>query len=731
MADSELRKAAKPGKACLGCYRRKLKCSQEQTGCTNCVKANLPCVFPTADQGVKRKRGPYKKDKPPRERHLEHLVKYLKPQDTSTGAAQSGMDSTTVGDSTLLNGNGKSRINLARVPADKPSASEDLVKDALIALTQTSLDQGPTFDSKDRAESPICMSQAVPACGPLEGLDLTPARFAQYWQLYQARVDPVTKLLHCPTLASAFFSHVSELSTLSPDTQTLICSICFMAVGTCTVKEAEKRFGEPRESLLRRYSTLVESSFADDSGTPSLESLQALVLYMIGIRRKDDATSISALFGLARRLVQHLELNEDPGTSHIPLEAELRRRLWWHLCSVEFRAAEESSVRTKSIKDGSGVRLPGNYSDIDLNITTAEPPEPCIGRSDMTPVLLRWECQNMVHELWKAKRPHNIGRLALTQQEITAAQTRMFRQTEARLERDYVRYLHKSRPIDWWGLTYHELLFVKVRMMINHPFSQVPTKDMSSLERSQILQSSVAIINLTHRMVTDPRVEVWHWYGRGYVQWHSLAIVVAELGRIKNKVFASSAWAVLDPILADWDTLYSQKKEEPAWVHVNALITRARQLRDADVRPTKDSGNTAELSSDHATSMTSNPSKQSRPSVPNSYTPAGSDMSTNQKLTDPAFLPDIYDLSAPGALAFAAQQEMTPLSLHEQDGHYSGFSIDPPAFDMDMDLASFDQLDHIDFSAFDAVFGGDLWDFENLQGAFVTHCPDMMSSGLA
>ncbi|KAK4565869.1 hypothetical protein LTR86_003718 [Recurvomyces mirabilis] len=731
MADSEPRKAAKPGKACLGCYRRKLKCSQDQTGCTNCVKANLPCVFPTADKGIKRRRGPYKKDKPPRERHLEHLVKYLEPQDTSTGAAQCGTVSTTVDDPTLLNGNGKRRIERTHVPHDKQSASEDLVKDALIALTQTSLDQGPRIDSKEQAESSMPIPRIVPTCGPLEGSTLTPDRLVQYWQLYQARVDPVTKLLHCPTLAVAFFSHVSELNRLSPDMQTLICSICFLAVGTCTVKEAENRFGESREGLLQRYSTLVESSFADDSGTPSLESLQALVLYMIGIRRKDDATSISALFGLARRLAQMLRLNEDPGTTHKPLEAELRRRLWWHLCSVESRAAEESSVRTKSIKDGSNVKLPGNYSDIDLNSTIAELPEPCQGRSDMTPVLLRWESQNMVHELWRAKRPYDTGGLALTQPEIISAQTRILDQTEARVEQDYLQYLHKSRPIDWWGLTYHELLSVKVRMMIDHPFSQVPTKDMSSLERSQILQSSVAIINITHRMVTDPRVEPWHWYGRGYVQWHSLAIVVAELGRIKDKAFASSAWAVLDPILADWDKLYSQRKEEPAWVHVNALISRARQLRDADVRPTKDNGSTAELSSVHATNMTSNPFERSRPSISSSDAPAASDMPTNYHVTDPVFTPDIYNLSAPGALAFAAQQESTPLCMHEQNGQYNGISIDQPVFDMDMDLASFDGLDHIDFSAFDAVFGGDLWDFENLQGAFVTNCPNMMSSDFA
>jgi hypothetical protein len=63
------------------------------------------------------------------------------------------------------------------------------------------------------------------------------------------------------------------------------------------------------------------------------------------------------------------------------------------------------------------------------------------------------------------------------------------------------------------------------------------------------------------------------------VQWHSIAIVIAELGGNKNQQFVNAAWAVLDPILADWDNVYRAKRDEAAWVHVNALIEKARQIR--------------------------------------------------------------------------------------------------------------------------------------------------------
>ena len=98
-----------------------------------------------------------------------------------------------------------------------------------------------------------------------------------------SRVDPLIKAVHCPTFSRTLISFIDQLSDLGPATEALLFSIYYVAVTTCTPREASKRFGEERETLLQRYGRSIETSLANSYGTPELESLQALVLYMVSL----------------------------------------------------------------------------------------------------------------------------------------------------------------------------------------------------------------------------------------------------------------------------------------------------------------------------------------------------------------------------------------------------------------------------------------------------------------
>ena len=69
----------------------------------------------------------------------------------------------------------------------------------------------------------------------------------------------------------------------------------------------------------------------------------------------------------------------------------------------------------------------------------------------------------------------------------------------------------------------------------------------------------------------------WLWFFRGFVQWHALAIVVAELAHSTSSRFAKSAWTVLEPLLQFWDKVYETKHGDAPWDHVNSLIQRSKE----------------------------------------------------------------------------------------------------------------------------------------------------------
>lgn len=316
----DVSQAAKPGTACLGCRRRKLKCSREEEGCSNCLKADLPCVYPTPEVGVKRKRGPYKKDKAPRERHLEDLVKYLEPQ--SEGASSSSKTPAGhVGGAEqahsfrLAQTSNTPHHNTGPEPPHRRTGnSEDLVKDALIALTKSSVNDIETRADRGKniAES---ARGALSLDAGLPGYHPSARRMFEYWEIFIKRVDPLMKIIHCPSFVKNIFAAIDRPKQLSGPLETLLFSIYYAAVSTCTAKESRQKFGESRSSLLERYSKTIEENLSSNYSIPTLESLQALVLYMVSM------PSTVALYLLRRYRSRYGEIMATPmfeHSSHLP-----------------------------------------------------------------------------------------------------------------------------------------------------------------------------------------------------------------------------------------------------------------------------------------------------------------------------------------------------------------------------------------------------------------------------
>jgi hypothetical protein len=212
----------------------------------------------------KRKRGPYKKDKPPRQRHLEDLVRYLEPRDPDAG--------------------GDEVAGLSSSDGNPPAVrSEDLVKDALIALTKSSASEHDTrYDDGRRASRVrhVGSGGLLPA-GSGEERHPSVAHIFEYWHLFVTRVDPMVKVIHCPTFATEkLFPVLDCLGAVVPRaTEMMLISIYYAALSTCTAREVRTRFGDGQDALMLRYSRLIQAAAGDD--VADFEALQALVLYMV------------------------------------------------------------------------------------------------------------------------------------------------------------------------------------------------------------------------------------------------------------------------------------------------------------------------------------------------------------------------------------------------------------------------------------------------------------------
>jgi hypothetical protein len=227
--------------------------------------------------------------------------------------------------------------------------------------------------------------------------------------------------------------------------------------------------------------------------------------------------------------------------------------------------------------------------------------------------------------------------------------------------------------------------------MIEHPFGQTPTKDMTTKERFEILQTSVDIIRLTNAVTSYKPIEQWSWYYKGWMQWHSIAIVVAELGNNTNAQFTKNAWAALDPLMVTWDKVYQAKHGEPAWDHVNVLIEKARQQRQQLLTTTASQASTAVPTPAYRSSMSAEQLLSGIVSntTGNAYIPV-------QTANNGAYQPSLPQPQIPYATDLPYWTGQMPAMTGIED-----------------DFSYLDGLQDVDFSAFEGVFGDPTWDFSS------------------
>lgn len=103
----------------------------------------------------------------------------------------------------------------------------------------------------------------------------------QLWNVFINKVNPVTRLIHHPSLEARIFGAQDGTNSMDTPMRTLIYSICYAAVVNTPASDAQVCFGENKEVLSDRFQTAIEKSLAVSHSTNDFVTLQALVLYLV------------------------------------------------------------------------------------------------------------------------------------------------------------------------------------------------------------------------------------------------------------------------------------------------------------------------------------------------------------------------------------------------------------------------------------------------------------------
>ncbi|KZP00028.1 hypothetical protein CALVIDRAFT_460128, partial [Calocera viscosa TUFC12733] len=183
--------------------------------------------------------------------------------------------------------------------------------------------------------------------------------------------------VHRPTFDRSYGQFWAKEETDNLDFVALLAVICASALQFLLDSEIERfmvdvpaELGTDRETLRAKLFNFSRMTLAtsEHEQNPTLERLQTMLLVAIYSKNEGSATDNYSIIGAAIRIAQSMGMHRDgEGKWGMrPLEAELRRRMWWALYSYD-RCQNMTLGRPYVIHDQHcDVRLPLNLDDDEL-----------------------------------------------------------------------------------------------------------------------------------------------------------------------------------------------------------------------------------------------------------------------------------------------------------------------------------------------------------------------------
>ncbi|KAI9654247.1 MAG: hypothetical protein M1821_006775 [Bathelium mastoideum] len=630
-------------RSCVTCRRRKVKCDKRHP-CSNCTRAHIECIYPAPGRAPRKVKKPADGDLMERLRRLEGIVQSLEPEieehHNANGVAQQGSKSDEAANSRTegthspseekawspvppfndsLDAAGAPGIHDGKAPTGRGfenrfgrlvihAGRSRYVNNSFWASLSTEVEDikgimNADTEDEDEQMSPMTShSQGTSESqGFVFGYSSSNLNMASlhppshtiklYIQKFKENVDPVVKILHMPTIEPLLLSHADKLDKLPKGLETLFFSLYYAAITSLSAADCLENFGEERNVLLERYQFAVQQALARANFlvTEEMVVVQAFALFLLCLRRNDDARTIWTLTGLIVRIAQTLGIHRDGSHFNLsPFETEMRRRLWWQICILDSRASEDHGSDPTVIDQLFDTEMPLNVDDDDMYPDMKEFPEARSGFTEMTFSLIRCEVTSTFRRLNyvpPSPKPCFEKYASATFED----KKRWVTECHQRLEERYLQYCDMTVPFYWVTATVCRLIMAKMWLMIYHPFQRKDGgRSLPQDVKDKLFLTSLENIEYMILLETEARTMKWGWLIKTYVQWHALAFLLTELCIRTKGPMVSRAWAAVETTMKSQATSYRDDRRGHLWkplrkLWAKAKATRARELEEEHV----------------------------------------------------------------------------------------------------------------------------------------------------
>ncbi|KAM0817896.1 putative Fungal specific transcription factor protein [Seiridium cardinale] len=552
--------------ACVNCARRKVKCDKLDP-CSSCSHTQATCIYRTPVPSQRHRKRLAHGDLLCKIHELESLLRENKipfsPLDNSwinspweqlidgppaqinpgssaetvIGAeAHAAAEDLEVSDQNVVRG------NTGGVSPLWTELSEDLKRPPIAQLKRPYED----LEEQSNEISPESISLLIPdhlLTAPVQSnLHPEPRHVFKLWQTFADNVNPLTKIIHVPTLQTKIFEAAWSVETITKPLEATMFAVYALAVESMRSTDCFHIFGENKRELVSRYrlGAIRALSCTNLLSTRQLEVLQALTLVlMIDPQSEVSTTAVALAMRIAHKMGLH-RAGEDTSTSFF--EEEMRVRLWWYIRGLDSRVRRTMGL-SSTIDDLGDLRLPMNVNDADLHpCMTSAPAVKHTAATEMSFVRRSSNfsgSQNPREKVSQLISSTDVASMT-RKKEVLGNVSRMLREK-------YLNHLDQSIPLhnlsaSLAGITIHHHQF-----LMFHPRHQPEGgKRMSEDDQNRVFESSVRLVELDQnvRRTNFSTTLVDHMTCRTQVE--ALAYMVSELRQRVSGHLVTAAWALLE-----------------------------------------------------------------------------------------------------------------------------------------------------------------------------------------
>ncbi|KAM6515732.1 hypothetical protein FALCPG4_013945 [Fusarium falciforme] len=271
---------------------------------------------------------------------------------------------------------------------------------AIRAMLEADASLGEETPPQDMATDNLFAAELVTAS--LSSIQPSTVQAFTLWQLFLDRVNPLTKVIHTPSVQPYVTEGESSIEAVPLNYQALRFAIFTLASMSMSESESQQKLGCSRQDAIRDYTQGTEIALRKLNVMKNFDmvALQALVLYLLSLRNRHGKDTAWIVTGTALRMAIKMGYHRDGELLGLsPFETEMRRRIWWHIMLQDVTHTLTSALSCSQMPISWDCKMPRNFNDADLFPGSVDPVQPRESPTEMAFCLISYQIAKSILSL--------------------------------------------------------------------------------------------------------------------------------------------------------------------------------------------------------------------------------------------------------------------------------------------------------------------------------------------